>query len=226
MSQIAGWISGHTLTVLLAVGTVFTCLWLLRFRRPLRVSVPAAIALALVYTLYAVLAVSLFAIIERMADPASVGNMSLFGGVFLMPLAYYAAAKLSKCSVSQMFDICTVCQVFTLFCARFNCILAGCCRGMVIPGTDGLRWPTRELELVFYAVLLLVLARRVLAGKSRGLSYPIYMMAYGVFRFIVETFRESSSQSLFHIAHLWALVSLCVGASFYFQLHTKKKARR
>ena len=226
MSQIAGWISGHTLTVLLAVGTVFTCLWLLRFRRPLRVSVPAAIALALGHTLYGVLAVSLFAIIEGMGAPASVGNMSLFGGVFFMPVAYYAAARLTRRDTAMVFDVCTICLIFTLFCARFNCILAGCCRGMVIPGTDGLRWPTRELELVFYAVLLLVLARRVLAGKSRGLSYPIYMMAYGVFRFIVETFRESSSQSLFHIAHLWALVSLCVGASFYFQLHKKKKARR
>ena len=226
MSQIAGWISGHTLTVLLAVGTVFTCLWLLRFRRPLRVSVPAAIALALGHTLYGVLAVSLFAIIEGMGDPASVGNMSLFGGVFFMPVAYYAAARLTRRDTAMVFDVCTICLIFTLFCARFDCILTGCCRGMVIPGTDGLRWPTRELELVFYAVLLLVLARRVLAGKSRGLSYPIYMMAYGVFRFIVETFRESSSQSLFHIAHLWALVSLCVGASFYFQLHTKKKARR
>ena len=226
MSQIAGWISGHTLTVLLAVGTVFTCLWLLRFRRPLRVSVPAAIALALGHTLYGVLAVSLFAIIEGMGAPASVGNMSLFGGVFFMPVAYYAAARLTRRDTAMVFDVCTICLIFTLFCARFNCILAGCCRGMVIPGTDGLRWPTRELELVFYAVLLLVLARRVLAGKSRGLSYPIYMMAYGVFRFIVETFRESSSQSLFHIAHLWALVSLCVGASFYFQLNKKKKARR
>ena len=51
-------------------------------------------------------------------------------------------------------------------------------------------------------------------------------MAYGVFRFIVETFRESGSQSIFHIAHLWALVSLCVGASIYVQLQTKRKARR
>ena len=226
MSQIAGWISGHTLTVLLAAGTVFDFLWLLRFRRPLRLGRPAAAALSLSHTLYGVLAVSLFAIIEGMGDPASVGNMSLFGGVFFMPIAYYGWARLTKRSAAQVFDVFTICLVFTLFCARFNCLLAGCCKGALIPGTDGLRWPTRELELAFYAVLLLVLARRVLAGKSRGLSYPIYMMAYGVFRFIVETFRESSSQSLFHIAHLWALVSLCVGASFYFQLHTKKKARR
>lgn len=225
MDSLIDWASRHVLTLLLAAGSCFNCIWLLRFRKELRLGIPAAVVIAVLHTIYGVFCVSAFAVIEGLGDPGSVGNMSLFGGVFFMPIAYYAGAKLTGRSVAQVFDIFTICMVFTLMCARTGCLVSGCCAGLPIPGLNGLCWPTREAEIIFYLILLLFLGRRVLAGKTRGEVYPIYMTAYGIFRFIIETFRASSSPTMFHIAHLWALVSACIGASIYFQLQTRKKRK-
>lgn len=228
MNSFTGWISSHTLELLLAAGAVFTFLWLLRCKKRLRLGWAAALALSVLHTVIGVAAVSLFAIIEGLGDRSSVGNMSLFGAVFFMPFFYWAVARLTKRSVADVFDVFTVCLVFTLMCARINCILSGCCQGAHIPisGLEHLRWPTRELEIVFYLVLLVLLCRKVLAEKNRGQIYPIYMMSYGVFRFITETFRASESPTLFHIAHLWAMTALCIGASVYFEMRKKKKKAR
>ena len=89
-------------------------------------------------------------------DMGAMGNMSLFGAVFFMPLVYWAFAKLSGRSAADVFDVFTVCLVFTLMCARLNCIFSGCCLGAHIPieGPTHLRFPTREMELLFYVILL------------------------------------------------------------------------
>lgn len=228
MALLTGWVSTHTLELLLAAGAAFTFGWLLRCQKRLGLKWPMALALSVLHVLVGVLSVSVFAILEGFGDRSAVGNMSLFGAVFFMPAVYWAGAKLTKRNIADVFDVFTVPLVFTLMCARGNCILSGCCLGAHIPlsGLEGLRWPTRELEIVFYAALLLILGKRVLAGRFRGQIYPVYMMSYGVFRFITETFRVSQSTSIFHLAHLWALASLCIGASVYFEQSKRRKARR
>ena len=153
--------------------------------------------------------------------------MSLFGGVFLMPLAYWLGAKISKRPLDEVFDVFTPCMIFTVMCARVNCILSGCCRGLPIPGTNGMRFPTREAEIVFYLILLAVLCPRIWKERLQGRAYPVYMMCYGAFRFIIEFFREADSAGLFHRAHLWAMITLLLGASIYAEMKTTKtKPRR
>lgn len=154
------------------------------------------------------------------------GNMSLFGGVFFMPVAYYIAAKIIKCKVSDLFDICTICMLFTVMCARINCILTGCCQGILFGGIQGLRWPTRELEIVYYIALLICFGHKVKSGRSDGEIYPLYMISYGVFRFIIEWVRSYDGNSLIHRAHFWALISLCLGFSIYAEIEKKKTKRR
>ena len=109
-------------------------------------------------------------------------------------------------------------MIFTLLCARLNCLFSGCCLGKPIPGTEH-TWPTRQAELVYYAVLLIFLWRKVGKPGFSGKVYPIYMMSYGIFRFIVEWFRETTNPvAFFHISHIWALVSIAVGAGIYIWL--------
>ncbi|MBO7666264.1 MAG: prolipoprotein diacylglyceryl transferase [Clostridia bacterium] len=162
-------------------------------------------------------------------NPVSNGAMSLFGAVFFMPVAYWLGAKIFKRDMRIVFDLFTVPLVFTLACARVNCLFAGCCKGLVIPfiHSHTVRWPVREAELVFYAVLLAFFVIRTFKSKTNGELYPIYLMAYGVFRFVIEFFRESDHiLGLFHISHLWAMLALIIGASVYFEIHNKKRKKR
>ena len=172
------------------------------------------------------LTVKVFAFLEAGFNTDSLGNMSLFGGVFFMPLAYWLGAKLSKRSYREVFDVFTPCIIFTVMCARISCIVSGCCIGLPIPGMNGVRFPTREAEILFYIILLICLCPRVLKGKYRGQAYPIYMISYGAFRFVVEFFRSADTSSVFHSAHIWALIALTIGISIYAEIKSETATRK
>ncbi len=208
------------------VGTVFNVFWLLRFRRKLRISWWSALILAVLHTIVGVLCVKVFAVMETL-NLEKAGNMSLFGGVFLMPVFYAAVAKLTKRKSADIFDVFTICMVFTVMCARFNCIVSGCCQGNIIHGTTDMRWPTRQAEIAFYIVLLIILGRKVIKEEMRGRIYPIYMISYGIFRFIVECFREADSPfGLVHMGHIWAVIALCLGWSIFTELNKSSKRKQ
>lgn len=225
--MLSNWISDNLLYLLLSAGAVFTFVWLCLLKSRLKMKWYAALLLAVLHTVYGVLTVKAFAIIEGFGDLSVAGNMSLFGGIFFMPLAYWAGAKLTKRNTAQVFDIFTICMIFTVMCARINCIFSGCCFGTLIPGLETVRWPTREVEVVFYVVLLIVLGRKVLAGKSHGEIYPIYMISYGALRFVLEFLRyKADSTSIFHLSHLWAFVTFALGLSIYYELQSPQKAKK
>lgn len=208
--------------LLLGCGTLFNVYWLHRCRERLHLRWLSVLLLSVLHTVLGVLSVKVFALFET----GDFSNMSLFGGVFFMPLFYWGVAKLAKQKTADVFDVFTICLVFTLMCARLNCIVSGCCLGAHIPieGLTHLRFPTRELELLFYVILLSRLWRKVLSGSARGMIYPIYMISYGIFRFVTETLRFSDrTDSILHISHLWALLSLGIGISIYGELQKKEK---
>lgn len=216
------WLSDHALILLLGCGTLFNVYWLHRCRERLHLRWPSVLLLSVLHTVLGVLSVKVFALFET----GDFSNMSLFGGVFFMPLFYWGVAKLAKQKTADVFDVFTICLVFTLMCARLNCVISGCCLGAHIPieGLTHLRFPTRELELIFYVLLLSRLWRKVLSGSARGMIYPIYMISYGIFRFVTETLRFSDrTDSILHVSHLWAMLSLGIGISIYGELRKKEK---
>ena len=220
MWELQTFIDSNFLWIMLSVSAVFTMIWLQLLRERLRMAWYVAIPIAVLHVIYGVLCVRVFARMEG----AGSGAMSLFGAVFFMPIAYYIGAKLSKRSVADVFDIFTIPLVFTLMLARVNCLHAGCCLGRLICST-GMRWPTRETELVFYILFLVVMIPKVRKDKTQGTAYPIYMASYGGFRLIVEFFREASTNTLFHLSHLWAITAIALGMSVYIELRNRSIKR-
>ena len=206
------WLKEHSLIVLLLLGTIFNVFWLYRMRRQLQMKWHTAIG---------VCSVKVFAFLES----GNIGNMSLFGGVFFMPAAYWLGAKLTKRPYCKVCDVLTPCMLFTLMCARINCIVSGCCAGLVIPGTH-FHFPTRELEIFYYIVMLILLIPRVKKSKNLGSIYPLYMASYGAFRFLDEFFRTSSTGMLFHLSHVWAAIAFAAGLSIYIEINARNHQRK
>ena len=123
------WLTDHALILLLGCGTLFNVYWLHRCRERLHLRWPSVLLLSVLHTVLGVLSVKVFALFET----GNFSNMSLFGGVFFMPLFYWGVAKLAKQKTADVFDVFTICLVFTLMCARLNCIISGCCLGAHIP---------------------------------------------------------------------------------------------
>ena len=209
------------LLVCLAIGTLCSVAWLWLFRRRLALSVAAIIPVAVLHTAAGVLCVKLFAGLESFQLTLS-GGMSLYGGIFFLPIFYVVLGKAFSRPLPELFDVLTLCMISTLLFARMNCILSGCCRGLPLPGNSTLCWPTREVEIIFHGVLLVLFYRRLRRQEQPGTIYPLYMMAYGAFRFVEEWFREG--KALFwglHPAHFWSLLSIVIGCCFYFELKTR-----
>ena len=212
------WIRAHVLLSLLIAAGAVTFVWLLLLRERLRMTWYAALVFAVLHVAYGVFCVRVFARMEG----AGSGAMSLFGAVFFMPLGYWAGAKTMRRPVSEVFDIFAPAMVFTLLCARINCLYAGCCLGRFIPGTAH-RWPTRESEIVFYLVFLGIIIPRVLRGGMKGRMYPLYMISYGAFRAVEECFREAGTHTFFHLSHIWALCAIGMGLSVYMEQNKRLK---
>ncbi len=213
-------ISNNFLWIMLSISALFTMIWLLLLHERLRMTWYVAIPIAVLHVIYGVFCVRVFARMEG----AGSGAMSLFGAVFLMPVAYYIGARLTKRSAADVFDVFTIPLVFTLMLARVNCLHAGCCLGKLI-GSTGMRWPTRETELIFYLLFLAIIIPKVRKDKTHGTAYPIYMVAYGVFRLIIEFFREASTNTLFHLSHVWAIAAFALGISVYIELKNRSIKR-
>lgn len=220
------WLQGHTLLLLLTLGVAFNIIWLYTMRQRLQMKWYAVICISVLHTLVGLFAVKAFAFLESGFQKDALGNMSLFGGIFVMPLMYWLGAKLTKRPYGAVFDAMTPCMIFTLMCARINCLLSGCCQGLPIPGLNGVRFPTREAEILLYLILLVVLCPKIYRDELKGRGYVLYAAIYGAFRFVIEFFRDNGTNSLFHLAHLWALLTLIVGISIYAEINSRKPKKK
>lgn len=211
------------LLTMLALATIVSFVWLFVFnRKKLNVKWWEVFILALLHTAYGVLTVKFFAILEVGFNFEKAGNMSLFGGIFFMPIMYFVYAKIKKLPLSLVFDIFVVPLAATLLLARINCFHGGCCQGIVL-GSNGFRWPAREFDLAIHALFLIFAIPWIMKDKSKGVAYPLYMAVYGLFRFINEWLRESASESAFHIGHVWAIVSSIIGLTMLVIMFIKQK---
>lgn len=195
------------------------------YRNELKIGFITAILLATAHTAVGVVCVKLFAGLESHQSPLNAG-MSLFGAVFFLPFFYWVGSKISHRDCSIVFDDFCLCVIIAMLCVRFNCIASGCCMGRIIPGTN-LLWPTRQVEIAFWAVLLTWFLYRKKRGYIKGILYPQMMMIYGVFRFLIEFLRnEPAIVGSFHYGHIWSAVSFVAGSTAYFiilehRLHKK-----
>ena len=148
-------------------------------------------------------------------------NMRVYGAVFLMPILYWLWAKRTDRDTVLVLDIATICIIIGIIGGRLNCLASGCCDGIPMFFYPDMRWPLRELELAYYAVFILMYAKRIIRGKTHGEVYPIYMISYGILRFFSEFVREEFTGQLgkFHLAHIWSLISVVIGAVMYYKVH-------
>ena len=82
---------------------------------------------------------------------------------------------------------------------RIGCFLAGCCygkeseHGLYFPALNARVIPTQLIEACFLFALFGVLLWMTLKNKPVGVNLIVYCLAYSVFRFIIEFYRDDPS---------------------------------
>ena len=202
---------------MLLLTVIFSSIVLANYKSELQINTSSAIILALLHTIVGVLCVKLFAGLESLSNPLNAG-MSLFGALFFLPLFYWMGSKITHREMAIIFDDFCLCVIIALMFVRCNCIVSGCCQGKMITNTDML-WPTRQAEITFWALLLGVFLYKKNKAYIKGTLYPLMLMLYGIFRFLIEFLRdEKNVLSIFHFGHVWAVLAFITGSTIYFLL--------
>lgn len=161
----------------------------------------------------------------------------LVGGVAIFVLLYFALGK--KFSPHYKKEIvkvlnCVACAIPAAHAmGRFGCLMAGCCYGKETSSALGIYMvdiekkviPTQLYEALFLIVLSAVLI--VLLFKSKIWTMPVYMLMYGVWRFLIEFLRDDfrgTSFIPFLTPSQTISVFLIIGAIILFFIYRKTES--
>ena len=212
------------LSLILGLLAGFPLMWQRRSKIGLNKAWQVAL-LCILFTVASVISALLFASFEKLisGQGLSFGAISTYGVYFFCPWILLAVNGKRRGRIKNGFDLFAIYALPSLFFLRINCLISGCCGGIMIPGTN-LHWPTRQAELVFYAVMLVVLLLLEKRGAPSGQGFPLLMAAYGCFRFVEEWFRISEGNNAFHLAHLWSILAAALGMAIYYEMQKQGKA--
>lgn len=225
MNYIIIWMKSYFLFISLCLGTVVGIMWLYILRDKMNVSKFAIPFISISNSIAGLICVKLFAGLENLGSPIFSGQ-SLYGAIFLLPIFYFIWSRVFQKDVKVTFDVLALCTISTLLFARLACIVQGCCYGKYITNFEPFRWPTRELEIVFYIILLVYFFRVNKSNEKEGFVWPLYMIFYGIFRFIEEWMREGTSIiGPFHISHIWSILSVIIGIAIYTELNKGNQSK-
>jgi phosphatidylglycerol---prolipoprotein diacylglyceryl transferase len=112
---------------------------------------------------------------------------------------------------------------FSIGIGRIGCFLAGCCRGVAHEGmlsvtyADGIpRYPAQLFEAAFHfatGIAFLILVRR---GVLKARIFAVYLIAYGIFRFLTEFIRETPrAAGDFSVYQFWCVLMIALGIASY-----------
>lgn len=136
------------------------------------------------------------------------------GGAAIFLIAYFVIGKFyfkgeqkgyHIKSLSRLAALAPCCITIAHAFGRIGCLMAGCCHGEYLgqdyvfgglwmhtpdKGNWGYYVPTQLYEALFLFVLFTVLS--ILYFKKSNFTFPVYLISYGVWRIIIEIFRDDA----------------------------------
>lgn len=152
----------------------------------------------------------------------------LFGGVitFIMMYRFYYLRH-NEPIFSNILIIAPACIAFGHAFGRIGCFLSGCCYGIethtaldvYFPIHDHYYLPTQLFEMAFLFVLAAVLSLLVFKKITRY-TFIVYMLSYGMFRFVIEFFRGDERGQLIGLSpsQYWCIILVVGTIPLYFLL--------
>ncbi|MBQ8813908.1 MAG: prolipoprotein diacylglyceryl transferase [Lachnospiraceae bacterium] len=196
--------------------------WIHRDRAGVR-SVWGVVLLCVIYSVSSVLCAMLFAKLEGWISGVDGGNISTYGIYLIGPFILLLASVLLRLRPAGVMDIFALYAMPSLFLMRCHCLVWGCCSGLPFFDT-GLRWPTRESEMIFYVLMFIMLWKKLRKNEMPGQLFPLLMISYGCFRFVNQWFRDTGSTG-FHMSHGWSVLCALIGLALFLRVRAQAKKK-
>lgn len=224
--MIIRFLSLHGYYFFLAVGAVAMLALMLLRRGRYALSVIQAVLYTLLLLITGISGAKLLYFFE--SGLKSFSGMSFFGAVYLVLLVMPLVGLAFKLKPMDSLDACAPCVAAIIGFQRFGCFWAGCCGGIPF-GTSGKIWPTQLMEGFGDMAILCFLLTAEGRESSRGRSYPLFLISYGIMRFVIEFVRDTSKDWLglshgqwFSIAGIGIALLMIVGDMTWKQQRKEK----
>lgn len=187
-----------------------------------------AILFTLLLTVSGIAGTKLLYILENLKDTLkngiSLGGMSFFGAVFLIPVLMILFGKVFSMEPGAATDACAPCVLIMIALMRIGCFLSGCCGGWEVELLGfHFHWPTQAMESIGDFGILGELLQNEERGETCGKLYPMFMVRYGILRFFIEFLRDTEKNILFMSNGQWfALTAILVG-TVWIRAHMRAK---
>jgi phosphatidylglycerol:prolipoprotein diacylglycerol transferase len=153
----------------------------------------------------------------------------LIGGAVCFLVIYYFKRKKYNNSMSDVLSLLPCCIVVAHGFGRIGCFFAGCCYGretdcflgLKFPGMPNPVHPTQLYEAAFLFVLFALFSYLLLKKKYKY-NMPLYLILYGIFRFLVEFIRGDDRGNfigIFSPSQFWSVLMIIGGVVLYVVLY-------
>ncbi len=157
------------------------------------------------------------------------------GGAVCFLGIYYFKRKKYDNGLSDVLSLLPCCIVIAHGFGRIGCFFAGCCYGketdsflgVKFPGFPNPVHPTQLYEAAFL-FLLFALFSYLLLKKKYKYNLPLYLILYGVFRFLIEFIRGDDRGKfigIFSPSQFWSVLMTAGGIVLYVILMKKYKKK-
>ncbi|BDF71095.1 prolipoprotein diacylglyceryl transferase [Oscillospiraceae bacterium] len=216
-----------TYRLMFALGVAAMILLLCLRRSRYRLSLVQAILSGLLLAVFGVIGAKLLFIAENwrtvLQSGITPGGMSFFGTVFLLPAILALTAPLFRMRPLAFIDYCTPAVPLMLAVMRIGCFFTGCCGGVSIT-LAGATFPL-PVQLFECALDFLILDVMLQIEKKHGPSgalYPLFMLLYGIVRFLLEFFRMTEKVLLrLSNGQYFSILCIVFGGLLLFRLKRK-----
>lgn len=129
----------------------------------------------------------------------------LIGGAALFLAVYFILRKKAKVRLAPMLPVIPCAITIGHALGRVGCFFAGCCYGKPYDGIFSVKFPyvaervhpTQLYEAIFLLILFGVMSFLLLKKiKAYKYNFEIYLVAYGIARFVIEFFRGDDRGSV------------------------------
>lgn len=162
----------------------------------------------------------------------------LIGGVVSFLVGYAIFRKRFKARLVDIISFIPCCILIAHAFGRVGCLFAGCCHGEKTTAWYGIFMhtvefgyakvvPTQLFEALFLFALFAICFILVWKKKFKH-NMSLYLIAYGIFRFLLEFLRADDRGQLLGIispSQFWSLLMIVAGVAVYFLLEWLYKKR-
>ncbi len=170
------------------------------------------------------------------------GGMSFHGGILGVALGFWIFSKKYKVRFLELSDVITAIAPIALFLGRIGNFINGELYGRVAGSSNfaqkiclhfptdpiNCRYPSQLFESFFEGLVLFAIVYFVSRKtKETGVTTSVFLTGYGVFRFIIEFFREPDAQigyilKYFTEGQILSAVMILAGGILLYKIKTKR----